>query len=76
MEMKMSTKISDKNKKKFITPRKSKQIKKRLIDIGISQRKLAKEIGITPYWLWLIINGRRTSPRIIEYLEKRLGVKI
>ena len=60
----------------LITSEKSKEIKKRLIDLNLSQRELAKEAGVTPYWLWLIINGKRKSKRIYNYLEKKLGIKI
>ena len=72
----MEIKMSNNKNKKFITPRKSLIIKKKLLEKGLSQRKLAKELGISAYWMWLVINGKRTSPRVIEYLEKKLGVRL
>ncbi len=65
-----------KNRKKFLTDRKIKQIKKKMIDLGITQSEIARELGVTRGAVCHVVNGIRISPRIRKYLEKKLGVRL
>ncbi len=60
-------------------PRKAaREIKKALIDAGVSQRELVGELGISPSYLCRIINGTypnqgKRSDRIREAIAQRVG---
>ncbi len=65
-----------KNRKKFLTDRKIKQIKKKMIELGITQAEIARDLGVTLGAVCHVVNGIRKSKRIRKYLEKRLGVRL
>lgn len=55
------------------------QVKKRLIDLGMTQKQLADEIGLNTNYLTDILNGRRSGikyrDRIIEKLNLEEEIK-
>ena len=68
--------MSNKNRKKFLSDEKIKEIKKRLIDLNLTQAKIAKDLRVSRMAVCYVVNGKNKSPRIRKYLEKKLGVKI
>lgn len=53
----------------------AKEIKKRLIEMELTQTKLAFEIGVSVQAVSMFINGRIRSRKIRDYLEARLGFR-
>ncbi len=79
--MKTGNLKKSKNKKKpkeNLTKNKEKTIKIKIALIlkGIKQKDIAKELGITPAAVSMLINGKRKSKRFEEWIKKNLGVKI
>ena len=68
--------MSSKVLKKSITPQKTKEIKKKLIDKDIQITDLAKEIQVSQPFISMVIRGQRKSKKVISYLEKKLGVRL
>lgn len=62
--------------KKFKNSRFHKQIKKKLIDHELTQADIARALGVSPVFIYMVVTGRRKSKRVYEYLEKKLGVKV
>jgi len=60
----------EKNKEKII------KIKTALLLKGLKQKDIAKELGITPAAVSMLINGKRKSKRFEEWVRKRLGIEI
>ena len=56
--------------------KKSKRIKKILIDKGISQASIARELGVTPNAVYNVVNLRAESRRIAAKIEEITGVRI
>lgn len=46
-----------------------KKVKKRLIDLGMTQVELAKEVGITDKYLYKILHGYRSGAKYIEKIR-------
>lgn len=53
---------------------KVKKIKTLMIIKGIKGVHLAKELGVHPSLIYHVINGRKKSKRIAEYIAQRLNV--
>ena len=54
--------------------RKAMQIKFTLLEKGISQTSIAKELNVTDGFISLAINGKRKSKKFDCWVEKNLGV--
>jgi plasmid maintenance system antidote protein VapI len=52
------------------------EIKFALMQMGIRQSDLAKEIGVTPAAVHNVIHGRSRSDKIASHLARRIGVPI
>ncbi|MCD6548246.1 MAG: helix-turn-helix domain-containing protein [Thermodesulfobacterium sp.] len=52
------------------------KIKTVLLLKGLKQKDIAKELGITPAAVSMLINGKRKSKRFEEWVRKRLGIEI
>lgn len=50
------------------------KVKKRLIELNMTQRQLAKHIGVNENYLTDILNGRRSGKKYIEPIAKSLGL--
>lgn len=50
-----------------------KKIQKLLIDAGLTQADIAREIGVAQSTVSLVISRRGRSRRIEEYLARRIG---
>ncbi len=59
-----------KNKEKVV------KIKTALILKGMKQKDIAKELGITPAAVSMLIHGKRKSKRFEEWVKKNLGIEI
>lgn len=53
-----------------------KQIKKSLIDKGMTQRELADQMGTTPQYLNKILHGERSGAKYREKICELLGIDI
>lgn len=53
-----------------------KKIKIRLIELGMSQAELAKEIGTSRIYLNHIISGYRPGDKYIKAIEEVLGISL
>ncbi|EKN63318.1 helix-turn-helix transcriptional regulator [Schinkia azotoformans] len=51
-------------------------VKKRLIELNMTQRQLAKKIGVNENYLTDILNGRRSGKKYIDQLTKTLALDI
>ncbi|MGJ0714015.1 helix-turn-helix domain-containing protein [Enterococcus raffinosus] len=51
------------------------QVKMALIPLGWSQRKLAREMGITMSYLQDLLKGNRNSKERLEQIEDLLGIQ-
>lgn len=60
-------------KKKEI-PERAKRVKKELIDRGMAQRDLARELGINENYLTAILNGRKEGSKYWPEIEQALGL--
>jgi transcriptional regulator len=67
---KKSGKNLTKNREKAI------KIKAALILKGLKQKDIARELGITPAAVSMLIHGKRKSKRFEEWVKKHLGVDI
>ncbi len=51
-----------------------RDVKKRLIELGMTQRELAEKIGTSSQYLNAILNGRKTGekyvPKIIQFMDE------
>jgi transcriptional regulator with XRE-family HTH domain len=47
----------------------TKEIKKLLIDAGKTQQDVANELNTTVQYVNAVVQGRRNSPKILDYLE-------
>ncbi|HHW39119.1 MAG TPA: helix-turn-helix transcriptional regulator [Bacillales bacterium] len=52
------------------------RVKKRLIELNMTQRQLAKNIGVNENYLTDILNGRRSGKKYIDRLTKTLALDI
>lgn len=59
--------------KKEVSPY-GKMIKKKLIDKNMTHINLARQIGISPQYLNLIIHGDRTGKKYIEKINTLLEI--
>lgn len=50
----------------------SKELLKRLIDLDLTTRDIAKAVGRTPEMVRYVLRMDKRSPKIEKYLEKRL----
>lgn len=51
------------------------QVKKRLIELNMTQRQLAGEIGVNENYLTDILNGRRSGRKYRDAITKRLDLE-
>lgn len=58
-----------------LTPR-GKLINKRLIDMGMTQRELALQVGTTPQYLQKMIHGERSGEKYLASIEKVLKISL
>ncbi len=63
------------NDKRKLTPI-GKIIKKRLVDLDMSQTELAEKVGTTSEYLSYIISGRRKGQKYIEKIFEALELDI
>lgn len=49
-------------------------VKKRLVEMNMTQRELAKEIGINENYLTDVLKGRRSGKKYREAIIKRLNI--
>ena len=56
-----------------MTPR---EIKKLLIDLGLSQSDLARQLAVTPSAVSQVVNGLRPNPRVAEGLARILNLPV
>lgn len=61
------------HKSKHISER-AKRIKKELIDLGMTQRELAEEIGMNENYLTGMLNGYKAGSKYWEQIEYTLGL--
>lgn len=52
-----------------------RQIKKRLIDKGMTLQDLAVEVGASKQYISHIINGYRTGDKYLPQIKEVLGIK-
>lgn len=57
-------------KKKF-----GKRVKKQLIELEMTQRDLAKKVGVHENYLTDILNGRRSGEKYKEKIQKIIKIK-
>lgn len=50
-------------------------IKKRLIELKMTQRELAKEVGVSENYLTDILSGRRSGKKYRPLIYKKLGLE-
>ena len=62
------------NKKKPLSLN-SIKIKKRLIELNMTQRELANKIGMNENYLTDILNGRRSGKKYMDDITKTLGLE-
>lgn len=49
-------------------------VKKRLIELSMTQRELAHEIGVNENYLTDILNGRKAGTKYKDAINRRLGI--
>lgn len=64
----------EKRTKARLTPF-GKKVKKRLIDLGMTQVELAEKVGITDKYLYKILHGNRSGDKYIEKIRSILGME-
>lgn len=52
------------------------QVKKRLIELRMTQRQLAQEIGVNENYLTDILNGRRSGKKYMDNINQRLNLQV
>ncbi|OGI04800.1 MAG: hypothetical protein A2Y25_04220 [Candidatus Melainabacteria bacterium GWF2_37_15] len=52
------------------------KIKMRLLELNISQKQIAQELGITEGAVSHLVNRKSTSKRFDEWVKNRLGIDI
>lgn len=55
-------------------PERAKRVKKELIDLGMTQRELAQEIGMNENYLTDMLNGRKPGDKYWAQIEYALGI--
>lgn len=68
--------MATKNKEKQQLTGLGKQVKKRLIDRGMTQKDLADQLGTTPQYLNKILHGERSGKKYQESMRELLGMDI
>lgn len=53
-----------------------KEIKYKMLDLGLTQKQLAAEAGTTPAYLAHIMYGRRTGDKYIHKIGKILDIDV
>ncbi len=53
-----------------------KQIKKSLIDKGMTQKEFADQLGTTPQYLNKILHGERSGAKYRDRIRELLGIDI
>lgn len=51
---------------------KTKEIRKRMIDLGIRQIDLARELGVTQGAIWHTISGTSRSKRVARHIADKI----
>lgn len=69
----MNTSIKEKQPK---YSKVGKQIKKKLIDKNMTARELADQLGTSPQYLNLIIQGKRSGKKYLEEISRILEINI
>ena len=54
----------------------AKTIKKRLIDLGITQTEIAKDLSVTKSAVSRVISGKLRSEKIFGYIVTKLGIEV
>ncbi len=62
-------------KKRKLTPF-GEKVKERLIDLNMTQKKLAKKIGTSEVYLSLILYGERSGEKYIDAINEVLKFKL
>lgn len=65
--------VTDNKEKQQLTGL-GKQVKKRLIDRGMTQKDLADQLGTTPQYLNKILHGERSGKKYQESIRALLGM--
>ncbi len=52
-----------------------RRVKKRLIDLNMSQTELAEQLGIAPQYLWRIMVGDRPGDEYCERIKTILEIE-
>lgn len=55
-------------------PDRAKVVKKELVDLGMTQRELARELGMNEKYLTDILNGRKPGNKYWDQIEYTLGI--
>lgn len=50
-------------------------VKKRLIELGLTQRQLAKDVGVNENYLTDILKGRRSGEKYKDLIIEKLGLE-
>lgn len=60
--------------KNHSVPAKGRQIKKQLIEKGMTQRELASAVGMTPEYLCRVIRGERSGKKYLPAIKQILNM--
>jgi transcriptional regulator with XRE-family HTH domain len=56
--------------------KKSKKIKKALIDKGVTQTEIARKAGVSTSTVWQVVSGRSRSAKIESIIKEITGVEL
>jgi transcriptional regulator with XRE-family HTH domain len=54
----------------------NRRVKAEMALRGLSNRELARRVGVTEGWLSKVVHGRVKSPRVREAIARELGVPV
>ncbi|MBN4067771.1 MAG: transcriptional regulator [Alkaliphilus sp.] len=61
-------------RKKKTLPYNSIRIKKRLVELNMTQREFAESIGMNENYLTAVLNGRRSGRKYMNIIMTKLGL--
>lgn len=67
--------VEEMNNKKRSIPYFSVRVKKRLVELDMTQRQLAEEVGMSEKYLTEVLRGRRSGARYREAILETLGIE-